>query len=332
LASKQGTHYKTLLTQLETILAEELERSFFPQMAKYCAYDWHLTPDLYNLMNGISGCLAYLSLRKDEVWLNKLALRCLEELVRGLSRQRIVLEKQLPGWYVEPNNPNIQGEFPHGLFDLSTSFGISGVLATLSLAAQNDLVVSGQLDLMHQIAYWLKDQQKISASGIVWEPYSPVEKGSSAGISRDIWDYGAPSVARSLHLASTILKDPPLGQFAQDCFEKIFQKPAIDWNLIATPLTHGRAGLLTITDRMAKDTGSLFLKQQVYNLEQDLLRFYDPDHRYCFRMAAFDERLEDSYRWVDSPFFLDGSAGVALSLLSLSSYRVLDWQRALLIC
>lgn len=310
LASKQGTRYQNLLTQLETILSQELERSFFPQMAKCMTYDWHLPPDLYNLMNGISGCIAYLCLR-NEPWLNKMALRCLEELVKALSRPRIVDGKPLPGWVVSQEE---------SLFDLSTPFGVSGVLATLSIAAQNGLTVIGQLDLMHQMASWLKDQQKEG----IWERCLP-----SQDILRDVWDYGAPAVTRSLFLASKALQDSSLSQFAEAGFEKIFHRPPIEWNLIATPLTHGRAGLLTIADRMAKETGSFFLKQQVDILEQDLLRFYDRQHLFGFRMAAFDSSQD--YRWVDSPFFLDGSAGVGLSLLSLHSEQVFEWQRALLI-
>lgn len=110
LACKQGTRYQNLLAQLETILSQELERSFFPQMDKCLIYDWHLSPDLYNLMNGVSGCIAYLSMRKEEPWLNKLALRCLEVLVRALSRSRTVYGRQLPGWYVSPNDLSIEEE------------------------------------------------------------------------------------------------------------------------------------------------------------------------------------------------------------------------------
>ncbi|MCE5316117.1 MAG: lanthionine synthetase C family protein [Parachlamydia sp.] len=335
LASKEGARYRNLLVQLDTILLQELERSFFPQMEKCMSNNWHSAPDLYNLLNGVCGCIAYFTLRKDEPWLNKLALRCLDVLVQALSRPRIVDGRQLPGWYVCPSDLRIDEEkqqYPYGLFDLSMSFGATGVLATLSLAGQNELIVSGQLDLIHQMAYWLKNQQKVSASGICWERCISIEEGdSSYESSRDVWDYGAPAVARSLYLASTVLKDASLGKFAEESFEKIFHKPPIEWNLIATSLTHGRAGLLAITDRMAKETGNFFLKEQVRVLEQDLLMFFNSQHTFGFRMAAFDGGLEPPYRWVDSPFFLDGSAGIALSLLSMHSYRALKWQRALLI-
>lgn len=339
LASKNLGRYRSLLSKLDCIFLQEVKRSFLTEARKYIESRERsgVPPELYNLIEGAAGMLVYLLARKNEDWLNKVCLESLETLVALLSIDRLVEEVRVPGWYLPRElqlTPEGKEAYPNGGFNLSYPYGVTGVLAVLSIAAREGLVVSGQMELIQKMAHWIQGKQKISPFGPCWEHSSslyeevkPIEGSSS--LTRDAWCYGVPAVSRSLWLAATVLEDPDLARKAELLFLGVFNKPDKEWNLIGTSFSYGRAGLLALTYRMAQDTRNPLLADKVVALEEDLLRFYDPAHCFGYRMVSF-ETDSGAYQWLDSPWLFDGAAGVALTLLLTYCGDRVQWDRAFL--
>jgi lantibiotic modifying enzyme len=332
-AAKREPRYHKLLLQLEKILHQEIHLHFLSIAERFCNSQSYVPPELYNLVEGISGSLLYLIMRREDPLIRKLCMSCLDLLVKLFQNDKVVDKSPVPAWYVSKglHITKQEGEkYPDGSFSLSLPYGIPGVLSILAIAALYDLVVVGQLSLIQKIASWLRKQQREPLHGLCWD--HTVKIGgplSSLPMTRDAWCYGTPTIARSLFLAGRALQDSELKQFAKQAYEDIFKKPDKEWNLVATSFVHGRAGLLSLTYRMAQETGSLLLQKQVTLLEQDILRFYHSDHTFGFRTADI-RGSEAEYQWIDEPGLFTGASGVALSLLLPKFGDQLIWDQAFL--
>ena len=85
------------------------------------------------------------------------------------------------------------------------------------------------------------------------------------------------------------------------------------------------AGLLAITLRFANDTGSDELAAHSRTLAGQLLQQYQPESLLGFR------NLETSGSEIDQPGLLDGSPGVALTLLAAATDAEPTWDRLFLL-
>ena len=81
--SKEGDRYRHLLTQLDKLLVDKLE--LYLNLPEKESYPFHV----YNRMHGISGVLAYLSLRQNDSVLQFYAKRCLSHLVAFINRKSL---------------------------------------------------------------------------------------------------------------------------------------------------------------------------------------------------------------------------------------------------
>lgn len=330
LSAYRGARYKKILGKLEGLLISETERSFLSMADHYLENNLDLPPSFYSLTNGISGVLAYLLLRKEDSRMHQLTVQCLSKLVLLLNRQK----DSNPNWYIPPEHQIGEEslKYPQGSFLLNMPFGITGCLASLSLASWEGFDVPGLKETILKIAYWIKDQTKISEDKFYWPntcPLVPLENENSYELTRDTWWYGIPAVARSLFLASKAVKDVSLGKFAERAFLSMFQKDPSEWNMMGTSFMHGRAGVLATVYRMAQDTQNPLLWKQVNLLEEDLKKFYRPLTPFGFQAVDVTETGE--YRWIDDPGIFSGAAGIALSLLLVQNRPSQNWDRAFLI-
>lgn len=328
--SNNGSRYQSLLNRLEDMLVREIEYSFIREGDVLLTKNLDVPPQFYNLAYGLSGIIAYLLLRKNNPTLHRLAHNCLSQLVMLLKRKRVVQGLQVPGWYVSENPSHL----PSGGFILMMNFGITGVLSLLSIATLEGVVVPGQIELIQEMASWLKAKQRHSPYGPVWHHTVSLEEEISAPkeleeLTRDIWDYGTPSVSRSLYLAAKASKDQSLQAYAEETFCTIFSKTWQDRNLMGPSFNWGRAGLLSLTYHMAQDTQNLKLLKEVDILETDLKRFYSPSHPFGFQTIHTPQL--DEYRWVDHPGLLDGATGVILSLMNVQAKQGMNWPRLFLL-
>lgn len=320
--SRSEERYEQLMIQLDDFLMKKLDEHFV-------LLETQPFPHGYSLAQGISGVLAYLSLKQNNPMLLQAAKKCLSILVQLMSRQTVVLGCSMPGWY-EPESflifPQDKEKYPNGKFTIGMLYGISGILSALSIAASEGIWVEGLRETISSLAQWLKTKKKDSPCGPIWPDTVSFEEEMGEGENyplspRDAWEGGIPSIARSLYLASKALNQESLKVFAEDVFLQIFSKNGRDWNLKGSSFMLGKAGLLAMAYWMSQDTRNPLLFKKVSDLECDLKRSFNPLLPFGFQTP--DGRNE--------PGIMEGSAGIVLSLLLAQGREESRWDRMFLL-
>lgn len=293
-ASDAGRRYQKMLETLHQFLLEKIEERYFLPIAQGGPY----SSTLYDVIQGLSGIGAYI-LQVSE--------RCSEKISKALialCQPIIVDNREVPGWYLGPDD--ILNRNKSGNFNLGLAHGVTGILAYLSLATLKGVEVAGQSEMIQQISTWLL----VKSHNMRWPATIPFEGEQSQTVCKDAWCYGVPGIARTLFLAGKALKDEDLKSFAAEAFRRVFTRSREEWQLPGPMLCHGIAGLLMITLEMSKERGCEDLKKRVEELYPILVSSLDIEQSQCE--------------------FLDGSAGVALTLLSLEDPDV-NWHYPLMI-
>lgn len=305
LSSRNGSRYQQLLSKLEKFLVDQLESTFFKQADQILKEDQTIPPNLYNFSTGMSGVLAYLMLRKENPTLQKLTSDCLYTLIRLLYRERIVDGKKVPGWHVTQEHQlrDLEKEkYSKGTLFLDRSNGIIGCLSLLSIATLKGITVSGQLELISEIADWLKNQRIETEFGPAW-----------------------PAITSNLFLAGKATKNPKLMEFAERALLSFFSKPWQEKRHVDPSFISGRAGLLVVTSQMARLTGNPYLYEQIPLITEELISFYSPHHHFGFQTVYYMPE-DDQYQWMDHPGLWEGVIGIALALLMAVQNESKDWQ------
>lgn len=337
LCSKEGFRYPKLLSKVDDLLFSEIEFSLFPQIDSYLVKELPFPPSLYNLSHGLCGVLAYLLLRKEHSTCYRLARDCLTRLILMLKQEQCINGYRIPGWYISQENQIAVQEkikYPNGSFSLGMPYGVSGCLSILSLAFIEGIILPGQYEIIKDISNWLKSKLSMASSSPCWHHTVSFEeeisnKEALIDLNRDVWCYGTPAVSRTLYLASKATQDTHLMKFAENSFLTIFSKSWQERNMMGTTFDWGRAGLLALTYHMAKDTRNPSLLQQVDTLEYDLKRFYHPSHPFGFQAVQVTD--SEQYRWINHPGLINGTVGIALSLLLNHFEAKMEWSKLFLL-
>jgi hypothetical protein len=335
LCAKHETRYQKLLTKLESLLVKEIE-SFLAQIKNN-------TKDisLYhcNLIYGLGGVIAYLLMRKNQWFLNKLAKECLVALVHLLKTPKNLDGNSVPGWYVSPENQFMEitkQTCPNGSFNLSMAEGLAGCLSVLSLAAWEGFASPDLVNTINTVASWLQKKTILKDSSICWPHTIPLELESQDIQARNnlpfdsSWYQGSFSIAISLYLAGRAMNDKGLKTLAEESFISLISLPEQQPNNIDVSMAWGKAGLLMMTYRMSKWTNNLFLYKQVLKLQNEIQNSYNPNNPLGFQKIYVDSSGKGHQ--LNDAGLLEGSVGIALSLLSVSGgIEDIMWDRAFLL-
>jgi hypothetical protein len=107
--------------------------------------------------------------------------------------------------------------------------------------------------------------------------------------------------------------------------EDVFRRPVKARMIDSPSFCHGVAGLLAITLRFARETGSEVLVNGSEQLTKQILDAYRPESLVGFR------NLEYRNNETDQPGLLDGAAGIAIVLLSAATGAEPSWDRVFLL-
>lgn len=323
-ASRGRTRYQKMIHYIDNTIIERIEDKYFLPMKEKLQASQSCSPNLYELIQGISGIGAYC--------LHNYNVSSFQQITKNIIKYLLALiqpieinGKKIPGWYVSAENQFLESEkhnYPQGNFNLGLSHGIPGVLAFLSIARLYGVCVNGQNEAIHYLAEWIYQKKKGQEGAFYWDSTTTFDEEVS-GIQeqqnahpRHAWCYGAPGVVRSLYLAGRALKDESMQNRALSCYCSIFNQSRETWFLPGPTFCHGLAGLLTITNLMAQDSQNAYLKEQVTTLETMLLEHYHEENPFGFRDYE-PTRTSHEYAHIDKPGLLEGTAGILLSLLSL---------------
>lgn len=327
--SKSGERYQNLSKSIDALIIDAAD-SKLSDTSNF--REGRFSSD-FDAISGLAGICGLLLLRQEtsifDIKLQAVIDR-LAELVTnddGIPRLRVTEEKAVG---------SLTRHFVDGFVDCGLSHGLPGPVAALSLSIlhgyHNTLVET----CLYSSVQWLLDQRTNDNWGANWPAAVSLASLQSRTFDSSLvsrqkptktaWCYGAPGIANTLWLAGAALKDTSLKSYAVDVMESALAKP-IGKRYINSYGTfcHGVSGLLHIVHHFYLRTGShLFKQHATLLLEQTLTHYSDSS------VSGF-ERVD--YNGSSSQDFgiLDGAAGVALVLLTLTFPEQQNWTRMFLV-
>ncbi len=274
----------------------------------------------FDLVRGLAGLGAYLLHRAPD---SPLVRRVLAYLVR-LTEPVAAPDPagiSVPGWWTAdvPLGRPVD-VFRGGHADLGMAHGITGPLALLAIAMRRGITVDGQADAIETICRWL-DVWRRDGPASPWWPQRVTLAELRAGRStrtepgRPSWCYGTPGIARAQQLAGIATGDLARQRRAENDLAGCLSDPGQVAQLIDLTLCHGWAGLIATTwyaaaDALSPDLGNLLP---------------------CLLDAFLDHSGDGDAPTLTLPGLIDGSAGVALTLHTITSGTSTGWETSLLI-
>ncbi|NYH78903.1 hypothetical protein FHR84_002228 [Actinopolyspora biskrensis] len=262
----------------------------------------------YDLMRGLTGLGAY-HLQRNHHDSTRAVLSYLVRLTHPHPDGS-------PGWWVDhaPSPDDPDPAFTHGHANLGMAHGITGPLALLARAARRGITVDGHIDALDRICTWLDTWQQPHPAG-PWWPYWLThaqirDDAPITGPGRPSWCYGTPGLARAQQLAALALGDTTRQRTSEAALLGCLTDPKQRTYLTEPGLCHGLAGLVQTTWRMAADAVTEDLGEHLPQLISTLT-----EHQHT-----------------DSPEFLTGAAGIALTLhTTAASTDSCAWDASLLL-
>ncbi|MFI8850937.1 lanthionine synthetase C family protein [Streptomyces sp. NPDC053499] len=307
----------------------------------------------YDAIGGAAGWLA--ALRKAADVLGGPATDAAGEAAERLVAYLVELTQDDGGklrWFCAPSHfPSIPGpdgeptplpgylkQFPDGVYNLGFAHGPPGVLAALCRPDTAHAVGSGGANARSRrvrkaISALARTLDELRIDGLdhpAWAntllPHPDTGRPDTTTPqipARSAWCYGPPGIAASLLPASAACGDPEPTELAVATLLGIERTPAEDQRLNSPTLCHGLAGLVTIYDRAAAQTGLPDLWRLRDDLRSRLCAHADPDNPYLFPNYT---------PWGDQEHnagLLTGAAGVLLALLGTVSDEAAEWDELL---
>ncbi|MDQ7863550.1 lanthionine synthetase C family protein [Peribacillus frigoritolerans] len=204
--------------------------------------------------------------------------------------------------------------FPEGNFNCGLAHGIPGPLSLMALSIQKGIEIPGQREAVRKITNWLMKWKQVDSG---WPSRLSFQEVATSKIShaypkRQGWCYGDPGVARSIYLAGKALDDTAAIRSAVGAYQDIIVEQKEEWELVSPTFCHGRAGLLQMLIRMAKDEEDQFSVQSIAELVHYIEESYDPNAPFGFR--DIESNGEKSLQ-LNKAGLLEGVTGVLLPLL-----------------
>jgi lantibiotic biosynthesis protein len=274
-------------------------------------------PGEFDLLRGLTGLGVYLLARNPASPHLLAILSYLARLAEPIPTADAAAQA-VPGWWtnhITKGRP--EHDYSDGHSDQGIAHGITGPLALLALAHTAGITVPGQIDAIITIRSWLEDWRRDGPAGPWWPERITLAEHTTRtpgqdGPARPSWCYGTPGIARALHLAAQALSDPVRQIEAEDALLACITDPAQLARLDTPALCHRWAGLIATVAAMADDANTPALADQLPGLTRTLLDRLD---------ANPARRLG----------LIDGTAGAALLLHSVTTGSLTGWTSSLLL-
>ncbi|WP_433177340.1 lanthionine synthetase C family protein [Actinoallomurus sp. CA-150999] len=305
-----------LLTRLDAAITAMVTRQVAAADARITARQ-RPEPGEFDLVRGLTGLGVYLLARHPGSPHLDAVLRYLVRLTEPVPADDTAA-MIVPGWWtghVPDGKPT--HDYQDGHSDQGMAHGITGPLALMALACRAGVTVPGQINAITTIQSWLEDWRQDGPAGPWWPERITLAEHATRwprqnGPARPSWCYGTPGIARALHLAAQTLHDPARQTAAEDVLLACVTDTAQLARLDTPALCHGWAGLIAAVAATSADATTPALANQLPALITSLLDRLDLDPG-------------------ERPGLIDGTAGVALLLHSLTTGQLTGWTNSLLL-
>jgi lantibiotic modifying enzyme len=344
-ASQDRSRYQKILHTLNQHLYQEVRKFFFPFLYEKIDLNIPIPPASYDLISGVCGIGIYLLENRSCPEANGLLEEILK-IVLLLTKDIKLSSYELPGWYIPRHfqfNEQDRELFKKGNFNLSTMHGVTGILGFLSIAALKGVIIEGQIQAIQKLVDWLLSKRREKDRIVFWKSQISFEEEvlriphESFAPSYETWCRGSLSIARTLLLAGKVTHNVDLQETALHIFLKRVKNYSVEQSQTPT-FCFGLAGILTMTKVMMQDTQSSDLSRVVIELEQSLVKVYQPDYAFGFQdqehksdhlkiinlptpfSSLKEEAQQSNLLQLDKIGILDGVAGILLSLIYKPSH------------
>lgn len=313
--SREGRRYGTLRHQLDSRLLVAMRQAAEELAARPAGHP----AAAYDVFAGVAGWGASLLLRPPEPPVEETLATVAEAAVKAL--------KMLGhGALNADGSPTRQSADYH---DYGMAHGLSGPLAFLALGRREGRLPSPYIkEAIVSAAHWLLAEARHDEWGVNWPPHVRMSGNRwepVPGHRQAAWCNGPVGIARSLWLAGEATAQARLRRAAADTMLAATRRPATCERLDTPTLCHGEAGRLLAWYLFARDTGEPALASAAVAACDRLLEWHEPTS-----LLGFVDK-ESEGNSVDNPSLLWGSAGIALSLLTVGTGEISPWVRILML-
>lgn len=276
----------------------------------------------FDLVRGLAGLGAYLLHRDPNGELIRKVVTYLVRLTEPVPANDPA-GAHAPGWWTnDPPSGLPPHAYPGGHADFGTAHGIAGPLALLALAMRRGVTVQGHTKAIETICRWLDAWRHDGPAGPWWPErigLTEMETGHAIhqdGPARPSWCYGTPGLARAQQLAGLALGEPARQQQAEQALVRCLDDPIQLARMVDPGLCHGWAGLIATVWCAAADAHTSDLGAHLPRLADALLG---------------EHARNGSLPPWQAPGLIEGNAGLALTLHTMTTPTGDGWLRCLLL-
>ncbi|APB76819.1 MULTISPECIES: lanthionine synthetase C family protein [Paenibacillus] len=334
-ASNHGKYYSNFLQQIHQWMMPLTEQWLQSNTEKLSLHEG-MPMQAFDTISGASGIGRYILMNSTDPICTPLVEPILQFLT-DLTHPIHIHNRYVPGWYSPQKFQFLDRDkrnYPLGNFNCGMAHGIPGPLALLSVAYSAGIEVKGQYQAIETIAEWLLKYKYEDEYGSYWPHIVPFEAETGSlrfdlERAREAWCYGTPGIACTLFLAGRALHNEELQKLAVKACVGAISYEIAKREMDSSALCHGLAGLLTISWRMwchSKEPAFLPLIQQLTNCLLDRFQMDSP-----LGYLDPEPRADGSLVWLTKAGMLEGVAGIAAALLSVSENKEIGWDYILML-
>lgn len=304
--------------ELADIDTNEVLSEFDESLFKIAIANIH--PQNYDFLHGFSGVLFYYLSRYRSSGNIKQAEHYIHQLYDNVAGS-----EQAAGWNFFDRS--LQETIP-GYYNLGLAHGMPSIQMILCYSLQLGICKELCSELLQHSSRFVSGYCNTVGSSLLSLFPSDVKDNIAPKYnSRLAWCYGDPGIAISLWNSGRGLNDAILEELAGKVFLHSANRRDLKENhLYDACVCHGTAGIAQIMLRYHEQTQHPSLLDTAnFWLEQTLKMAYHKDGVAGFKFYHPEEALENNN------YFLSGTAGIGLTLLSFISKKPLNWDKALLI-
>jgi hypothetical protein len=213
-----------------------------------------------------------------------------------------------------------------GRYDLGVAHGIPGIMALLARMHAEGIEPESSRSLLSGAVKWL---MAAAPTGAVSPrlPYWLAPVGPQLP-TRAAWCYGDLGVAAALHMAAVSGRIDGLAEYSIELARETALRCAGVCDAADGSLCHGAAGIGHLFNRLYQASKQPIFRDVAISYFKEALRGRTPGTGVGgYRILLRDADLKD--RWVSSPDFLSGAAGIGLALHAALTPIEPAWDRVL---